>query len=447
MTPTILVLLGGLGLILVGIGLLGTLLGVQATLASFGDLEIGLIMAGYYAGYIAGTVLAPRLIRNVGHIRCFAAFAALASAATLGFGLLVNPYAWLGLRVLNGVCVVGLYMVVESWINEQTTGPGRGRVFALYMMSTLVALALGQTLLLAGDSSSLTLFAFAAVLISLGVIPVAVTRVTEPRIDVSMRVRLPQLLRASPLGVMGALSAGTVNGAFWGMAPVFGQRLPLEEPQIVQLMSATIIGGALLQWPIGHLSDRLDRRIVLILTSLATATVALFAGYVVIEGAVGTDPLRLSLWRAHVLALRYQRRPHQRSVGAGPGTGGDARPAPDLRGRGPVRPCGRWPCDGSRGPRGATRHVRGDRRAAGALRPLPDGATLRTARGRPDRVRGPGADLAGRPGNASGCRPKRGDRLQPPGRGPLREDSEPSPRLRTPDRRVLPGGGKILRVA
>jgi MFS family permease len=290
MTPTILVLLGGLGLILVGIGLLGTLLGVRATLASFGDLEIGLIMAGYYAGYIAGTVLAPRLIRNVGHIRCFAAFAALASAATLGFGLLVNPYAWLGLRVLNGVCVVGLYMVVESWINEQTTGPGRGRVFALYMMSTLVALALGQTLLLAGDSSSLTLFAFAAVLISLGVIPVAVTRVTEPRIDVSMRVRLPQLLRASPLGVMGALSAGTVNGAFWGMAPVFGQRLPLEEPQIVQLMSATIIGGALLQWPIGHLSDRLDRRIVLILTSLATATVALFAGYVVIEGQSGLIP-------------------------------------------------------------------------------------------------------------------------------------------------------------
>lgn len=290
MTPTILVLLGGLGLILVGIGLLGTLLGVRATLASFADLEIGLIMAGYYAGYIAGTVLAPRLIRNVGHIRCFAAFAALASAATLGFGLLVNPYAWLGLRVLNGICVVGLYMVVESWINEQTTGPGRGRVFALYMMSTLVALALGQTLLLAGDSSSLTLFAFAAVLISLGVIPVAVTRVTEPRIDVSMRLRLPQLLRASPLGVMGALSAGTVNGAFWGMAPVFGQRLPLEEPQIVQLMSATIIGGALLQWPIGHLSDRLDRRIVLILTSLATATVALVAGYVVIEGQSGLIP-------------------------------------------------------------------------------------------------------------------------------------------------------------
>ena len=290
MTPTILVLLGGLSLILVGIGLLGALLGVRATLASFADLEIGLIMAGYYAGYIAGTVLAPRLIRNVGHIRCFAAFAALASAATLGFGLLVNPYAWLGLRVLNGICVVGLYMVVESWINEQTAGPGRGRVFALHMMSTLVALALGQTLLLAGDSSSLTLFAFAAVLISLGVIPVAVTRVTEPRIDVSMRVRLPQLLRASPLGVMGALSAGTVNGAFWGMAPVFGQRLPLEEPQIVQLMSATIIGGALLQWPIGHLSDRLDRRIVLILTSLATATVALIAGYVVIEGQSGLIP-------------------------------------------------------------------------------------------------------------------------------------------------------------
>jgi MFS family permease len=287
MTPTILVLLGGLGVLLVGVGLLGTLLGVRATIASFTNVETGLIMAGYYAGYVAGTLLAPRIIRNVGHIRCFSAFAALAAAASLAFGLLVEPWAWLVLRVISGACVVGVYMVVESWLNEQSAGPARGRVFAVYMMSTLIALGSGQFLLLAGDSSQLTLFALAAILISVGVVPIAVTRVTEPRIDIAVPVRLAELMRISPLGAVGALCAGMVNGAFWGMAPVFGQRLALEESQIALLMSATILGGATLQWPIGHLSDRIDRRTVLVLTSFATAAVAAAAAFIVIEGRPG----------------------------------------------------------------------------------------------------------------------------------------------------------------
>lgn len=287
MSPTILVLLSGLGVLLVGVGLLGTLLGVRAAIASFSNLETGLIMAGYYAGYIVGTLLAPRIIRNVGHIRCFSAFAAIAAAASLSFGLVVEPWTWLVLRTVNGACVVGLYMVVESWLSEQSGGPARGRVFDVYMMSTLISLGAGQFLLLAGDSSQLDLFALAAILISVGVVPIAVTRVTEPRIDIAVPVRLAELLRISPLGAVGVLCAGMVNGAFWGMAPVFGQRLALEESQIALLMSATILGGATLQWPIGHLSDRIDRRTVLVFTSFATAAVAALAAAIVIEGRPG----------------------------------------------------------------------------------------------------------------------------------------------------------------
>jgi len=130
MSATILILIGGLGLVLIGIGLLSTLLGVRATLAGFNNLQIGLIMGGYYAGYVIGTLFAPRMLRNVGHIRSFAAFAALGTASTLAFGLWVNPLAWLSLRILSGACVVGLYMVVESWLNEQSTGSARGRIFA-----------------------------------------------------------------------------------------------------------------------------------------------------------------------------------------------------------------------------------------------------------------------------------------------------------------------------
>ncbi|WP_428624373.1 MFS transporter [Sedimenticola sp.] len=287
MTPTILILLSGLGLLLVGVGLLGTLLGVRATLAGFSNIDIGLIMAGYYAGYIVGTLSVPRMIRNVGHIRAFAAFAAVGASASLAFGLIIHPWVWLVLRILSGLCVVGLYMVVESWLNEQSAGPARGRIFSFYMMSTLVALGAGQLLLLAGDTTQLTLFALAAILISLGVVPVVITRVHEPRIEQEVSAKFTELLRASPLGFIGALSAGLVNGAFWGMTPVFGQRLALEEGQIAMLMSATILGGALLQWPIGHLSDRLDRRVVLTVTSLATATVAAVTALIVIRGYPG----------------------------------------------------------------------------------------------------------------------------------------------------------------
>lgn len=287
MNLTILVLLGGLGILLAGVGLLSTLLGVRATIASFGNLETGFIMAGYYAGYIIGTLLAPRLIQNVGHVRCFSAFAALAAAASLGFGLLVDPLFWLVLRILTGICVVGLYMVVESWLNEQSSGPSRGRIFSVYMMSTLVALGIGQFLLLAGDNTELTLFALSAILISLGVVPIAITRVTEPRIELLVPAKLSELIHISPLGMIGALSAGIVNGAFWGMAPVFGQRLELGDDSIAFLMSATILGGVMLQWPIGHLSDRLDRRSVLILTSFATAVAAVLITYIVVQGYPG----------------------------------------------------------------------------------------------------------------------------------------------------------------
>jgi ribosomal protein S27E len=141
--------------------------------------------------------------------------------------------------------------------------------------------------LLVDDALNLTLFALVAMLFSLGVMPIAVNRVTEPCIERAVPVRLVQLLRISPLGAVGALSAGAVNGAFWGMAPVFGQRLMLGEGQIALLMGATIFGGAMLQWPIGHISDRIDRRSVLIMVSFATAIAAGIAAWIVVNGYPG----------------------------------------------------------------------------------------------------------------------------------------------------------------
>lgn len=284
---TILVLIGGLSLLLVGYGLLGTLLGVRATLETFSNIQAGGIMAGYYAGYVLGSWLGPDLVRRVGHIRSFAAFAALGSATTLLFGLFTNPWVWLALRILSGVSVVGVYMVVESWLNEQTSGARRGRVFAVYMISTLLALASGQVLLLVYDPASLASFALAAVLITLAILPIAGTRVTEPRIGPEEHLALRRLFELSPLGATGAFGSGIVNGAFWGMTAVFAARIGLGEGAIAALMSATILGGALLQLPIGHLSDRHDRRTVLVLTSLAAAAAAAAAGYIVLSEQSG----------------------------------------------------------------------------------------------------------------------------------------------------------------
>lgn len=302
MTPTIAILISGLALLLVGVGLIGTVLGVRATLASFNNIETGLVMAGYYVGYIVGTMLVPRVVRNVGHIRTFAALATLAAASVLAFGLIVHPLVWLLLRIINGLCVVGLYMVVESWLSEQSAGPSRGRIFSIYMMSTLIALGIGQFLLLVGDSSSMVPFALAAILISLGVIPVAVTRVHEPRIETAVSVKLQHLMRISPLGTIGALGAGMLNGAFWGMTPVFGQRLALGDFHIALLMSATILGGALLQWPIGQLSDRHDRRNILILVSFATAAVAAAVAILIVNSLPGL-PLLAALYGGLMFSL------------------------------------------------------------------------------------------------------------------------------------------------
>jgi MFS family permease len=246
-------------------------------------METGIIMAGYYAGYILGTWQGLGIVQRVGHIRTFAAFSALGAASTLLFCLVNDAWIWVLLRMLNGASMVGLYMVVESWLNGQTPASSRGRVFAIYMVTTLLALAGGQFLLLIYDPATFELFTLATVLITLAIIPVAITKVTEPSIEEHEHLPLIRLFKLSPFGMAGVFGAGVVSGAFWGMTSVFGIRLELNDVDIAMLMSTTIIGGALLQIPIGHLSDRYDRRVVLLLVSLSAAIMAAFSGYMVMQ--------------------------------------------------------------------------------------------------------------------------------------------------------------------
>jgi MFS family permease len=259
----ILSILLGVGTMLLGLGALNTLVGVRGVAEGFAEWVIGAVSAAYFIGYIGGILIWPRIIRRVGHIRAFAAFAGLASVAASLHGLAVDPWAWLVLRPVTGACVVGLYMVVESWLNALAPSAQRGRVFASYMAVSLLALAGGQYVLLAGDPRDYLLFGVGAMFFALALVPVALTRISAPEVIEAPRLGLRRLYGISPLSMVGSGAAGLTGGALWSMGPVFVTGLGLEKLAVAVFMSLAVMGGMLLQWPIGHLSDRIDRRRVL----------------------------------------------------------------------------------------------------------------------------------------------------------------------------------------
>ena len=291
---TISSLLISIAILLLGSGLLGTLLSLRASMEGYSGTTIGLIVSMYFLGFIVGTFLCPRLIRRAGHIRSFAVVAALGSCTVLVYGLWVTPAVWIVTRFVTGICLVGIYMIIESWLNAQASNMIRGRIFATYMLVNLVFLALGQFLILAGDIANLRLFAISAMLFSLGLVPVAMTRLPEPVPITQVRLDLRKLYRTSPQGFMGSFIAGLIGSAFWGLGPLFALHAGLSREGIAAFMSAAIIGGALLQLPIGLLSDRRDRRRVLFDISLLSSVIAVIAMMV---------PTVSSLWLVLVMFL------------------------------------------------------------------------------------------------------------------------------------------------
>jgi MFS family permease len=256
-------LLGGVALLLLGNGLLNTLLTLRGVAEGYSTSMLGLIMSGYFVGFLLGTWLAIPLVRRVGHIRAFAFCAALAAITALLHVLVVDPWVWLGLRVLYGLALVSLYMVIESWLNAQVPNGKRGQVFAVYMAVNLGALAAAQQLLNLADPKDFVLFVLAAILISAALMPIALTRQVQPSVPDTLHTNLRQIAGIAPLALAAAGLSGLALGAFWGMAPVYAALSGFDATGVGLLMSSTILGGALLQWPIGIYSDKHDRRLVL----------------------------------------------------------------------------------------------------------------------------------------------------------------------------------------
>jgi len=266
-------LLTGCVLLYLGNGALGTLLGLRLAIDGYPTWIIGAVMSGYFIGIVAGGFFSHKLITGVGHIRAFSVLASVMSAATLAHPLLEDPIAWGTLRFVQGYCMAGLAMCTESWLNERSTNDTRGRILSLYQIAVYLSQGIGQLLLNLGDLSGFALFVMSSILLSLALVPVAASKVQAPTLPEPRRFGIRELYAVSPLGMFGSFASGLILGAFYSLAPLFAQMTGLSIADTTLFMGVVIIGGLLLQWPIGGLSDRLDRRTVLIGVSLATAVV------------------------------------------------------------------------------------------------------------------------------------------------------------------------------
>ena len=278
----ILALLLSVSLLLMGNGLQNTLLPVRASVEAFSPLSIGVMGSAYFFGFALGCLLGPLIVRRVGHIRTFTAMATIASCAALAHVIYVDAIIWWGLRIITGICFAVLYMVIESWINERATNETRGLLFSVYTVVNLTVITLGQMMLTLADPTEFVLFSLASILVSLAAVPVALSKSPEPAPIDTVKINFRNLYRTSPVGVIGCLVVGLTNGSFWSLAPVFAQGDSTDVGVVAVFMSVAVIAGAIGQWPLGLVSDRIDRRRVIAFAcvgaALAGLSLAMFAG-------------------------------------------------------------------------------------------------------------------------------------------------------------------------
>jgi len=267
-------LLSGVALLVVGMSLLFSAIGAQAGVAKFSTTVTGLINSAYFAGFVLGTYWCPVIIRSVGHIRAFAAMASILSTLPILHVLWTSPWFWGFLRLSTGICLVGLYVVVESWLNVVAKPEYRGKIFASYMAVSGVSSAIGQGLILAGDRLGFFPFALVSILFSFALVPLTLTPVEDPESFPAPKFSWSELFQLSPVGVTAAVASGLLCSAVYSMGTVFGHGVGMSDTGVAIFMVGTILGGALCQWPIGHFSDRHDRCWVLFWVGGMAALVA-----------------------------------------------------------------------------------------------------------------------------------------------------------------------------
>jgi MFS family permease len=272
----------GIFFIMLGNGMHFTLVGLRGDIANFSAGALAIVTSAYFGGFLLGARTSPALIQRVGHIRVFAAVGSFLSAGLIALPLVVDPWAWTILRVLIGFCMAGIYVTAESWLNAEATNENRGTILSLYMIAQTLGMISAQGLLMLGDANTSSLFIVASILVSISFGPILLTVSSTPAVEMSRSMPLRDLVRAAPLGTVGVFFLGTIFATQAGMGPVFASQIGLSAQQVSLFMAILFVGPLLFQVPIGWVSDRVDRRRVIFVTSALGAVFCLL-GWTVSE--------------------------------------------------------------------------------------------------------------------------------------------------------------------
>lgn len=271
----------GMMLLMVGNGLQGTLIGIRGEIEGFSTIELSIVMSAYFVGFLGASQLVPELIRRVGHVRVFAALASFISAVLIAYPLLTNPIFWSLGRVVIGFCYCGVYITAESWLNNSVDNEKRGQALSLYMIVQMVGIVSAQGVLALGNPNGYSLFIIISILVSISFAPILLSISPAPAFERTKLMTLSRLFISSPLACVGMFLLGGVFSAQFGMSAVFGAQIGLSLSQISLFVASFYIGAMIFQYPIGWVSDKMDRRLLILLISAASATgsaSAYFAG-------------------------------------------------------------------------------------------------------------------------------------------------------------------------
>ncbi|MDG1764891.1 MAG: MFS transporter [Paracoccaceae bacterium] len=271
----------GMMLLMVGNGLQGTLIGIRGEIEGFSTIELSIVMSAYFVGFLGASQVVPELIRRVGHVRVFAALASFISAVLIAYPLLTNPIFWSVGRVVIGFCYCGVYITAESWLNNSVDNEKRGQALSLYMIVQMVGIVSAQGVLALGNPNGYSLFIIISILVSISFAPILLSISPAPAFERTKLMTLSRLFTSSPLACVGMFLLGGVFSAQFGMSAVFGVQIGLSLSQISLFVASFYIGAMIFQYPIGWVSDKMDRRLLILLISAASATgsaSAYFAG-------------------------------------------------------------------------------------------------------------------------------------------------------------------------
>ncbi len=281
----------GYAILIIAHGLQGNLLGLRAVLENFNIIATGALMSGYFIGYFVGANVVPNLVGKVGHIRVFAAFASTASLSILLHSVIVDPYIWILGRFITGFSIISIFVVVESWLNDRATNKTRGKVLSIYMIITFVGIGFGTLLLNFNNPKNYEPFILVSLLLSIALVPILLTKRKPPTFKKVSRIKIKELYKISPLGTFSMFCVGFIHPAIFTMGAVYGALMNFSVLEISLYLFLITFSGALFQWPIGYLSDRFDRRIIMIITALLGSILTIFCYFSV---SVSPDFINLS---------------------------------------------------------------------------------------------------------------------------------------------------------